>query len=141
MTEYQWFPVTSRSIKCPPEWFPHLQAFIAYLQLRKLSPGTITARSFHLRRVANDLGKPPFDVTVDDLMVWLAGKRIATETQASYVNSIVMFYQWAVKTGRIEKSPAEDLPRGGQRITRRSPSQRTTTASHSLMRPTNASGG
>lgn len=95
---------------CPPDWVPHIEAFSANRRLADQSSHTIELRTAHLRRLAREVGKPPFDLTSTDLEEWLGGHRWSNETVRSVRASIIVFYTWAVASGRIEKSPAADLP-------------------------------
>lgn len=94
----------------PEEWVAPIAAFAASLKLRDLSPQTIAMREYHLRRVARQVSAHPFDVTLDDLTTWMGSQEWKNETARAVRSSLRTFYQWAVKTGRVKESPAEELP-------------------------------
>lgn len=103
-----------RTIDAPDEWAPHLTAWITSLRLRDLSPGTIELRDYQMRRISTALGKPPIEVTLDDLTTYLGSALIDNRwnaaTARSHRNAIRSFYQWAAKTKRIAEDPSADLP-------------------------------
>lgn len=70
---------------------------------------TVRLRTYHLTRLARDFPEPR-DVTTDLLQAWLADKAWKPNTKRSYRASFRAFWSWSVKTGRLEISPAHDLP-------------------------------
>lgn len=73
---------------------------------------TIKLRTYHLRRLASaypDQG--PWSLTLTDLADWLGSHdHWAAETMRSYRASLRSFYDWGVRAGRIDLSPAALLP-------------------------------
>lgn len=101
----------------PVSWAPELDAYLRYLRSVGRPASTVRSRRDQLARFARDhRSLPPFEVTLDDLAEWLAGKRWAAETRRGNRSALVSFYRWAEATGRVELSPAAELPvtRGGQ---------------------------
>lgn len=78
-----------------------------------LKQDTIDMRTYHVRRMAEDVRKPAGVLTSDDLAGWLAGHSWKPNTLASYRASLRSFYSWAVasKESGVEHSPAHELPR------------------------------
>lgn len=95
----------------PPEWDEQITAYIAFRTLEMLSAHTLELREYHLRRLGREIGKPPFDVTLTDLATWVASHKWSPVTYSSVRAGLVGFYEWAVRVGRIGKSPAHDLPK------------------------------
>lgn len=62
-----------------------------------------------LRRFVGD-NPQPWALDADDLVGWLAARRWAPETRRSYRAALRQFYAWGVRAGRLERSPAEELP-------------------------------
>lgn len=52
----------------------------------------------------------PWEVQLEDLLEWAGGQRWSRETRRSVRASLRGFYRWGVSVGRMEASPAEDLP-------------------------------
>lgn len=75
------------------------------------SPETIRTRTDHLRRAARNLNPNPWAVTGPDLITWSGQQTWARETRRSVHNSIRQFYAWAARTGHIDTSPADQLPK------------------------------
>jgi len=114
-------PGESAKIVAAQGWEEHITPWVGSLVMRDLSENTVDIRAYHLRRFSNEVGKPPFEVTLDDLTTW-CGLRIAdgtwsTATAKACRSSLRSFYQWAHKTGRIDHNPAADFPaiRAGER--------------------------
>ncbi|WP_408898636.1 tyrosine-type recombinase/integrase [Nocardioides sp. R1-1] len=74
-----------------------------------MSRETIGLRVYHVSRLA-DVFARPVDVTTDDLIDWLGGHDWKPNTKRSYRASWRAFWRWAVSTGRLDHSPAADLP-------------------------------
>lgn len=71
---------------------------------------TIEQRTYHLGRVAADLGGWPGAVSTADLVEWLGQHDWSPNTRRSYRGTLRAFYAWAVAAGAIEGSPAAALP-------------------------------
>jgi integrase/recombinase XerC len=75
------------------------------------SPGTIALRTFHVRRVLDELGVETLgDVTTEQLVELLANKRWKPNTRRSYRASLRTFFSWARASGLIERSPVDLIP-------------------------------
>lgn len=87
------------------------------------APGTIELRHWHVRNVLRGLGAShrPWDVTVDELVGWLAEQDWKSSTRRSYYSSLRGFYGWARDRGLVETSPAHALPSVKPTRTRASP--------------------
>lgn len=91
-------------------WGILIQAWERYLRASGAPDSTIGQRTYHLRRVAREVGGCPADLTFERLADWLADQRWAPNTRRSYRGSLRAFYRWAVSTGRLTYSPAHELP-------------------------------
>lgn len=95
----------------PPVWDRQIKLYTAFRALDELSPGTIALRTSHLARFAREVDVDPYDVTLDDLVLFFSSHNSWTsETYRVFAASIKGFYRWAVQTKKITESPAEHLP-------------------------------
>ena len=90
-----------------------LMDFTSYMQLRALSPVTITDRIELLDRLALFLAPVlPLDATTQHLVKWQRQfARLAPATVDIYTRHAQAFYRWALADGRITTDPAAGLPR------------------------------
>lgn len=88
-----------------------LQGYRSELIAGGRSPGTITVRLSHARRCLSAVGKPVGAITREDLTGWLAAGEWGPAARASARSSVRSLFAWLAASGRIEHSPAEDLPR------------------------------
>ncbi len=76
-----------------------------------IAVGTYNLRRHYLRRFAATCPSPA-DATRELLLAWLARETWSPETRKSARQSLVTFYAWAHRTGRLPgDNPARDLPR------------------------------
>lgn len=104
-------------------WVVAIAAFKYYLRSIDRSPATIRLRIYYVGRFAADVTKedplhcdpfagPHTGVGVDQISNWLANPHWRAETRKSARASLIAFYTWAVKTGRLTgPNPAADLDR------------------------------
>jgi integrase len=96
-------------------WHLAVDAFARHLRAAGRPSTTIGLRRHQLTRLASDLTSlgcsDPWRVTTDDLVTVMAARRWSIETLRSHRAALVVFYRWAVDTGRIRISPAAMLPR------------------------------
>lgn len=95
----------------PDAWAAPLRDYRASLLAAGRPTTTVAVRMGHLERFARahpSLG--PFDVTLADLLGWLAGQRWAAETRRAWRSTLRDFYRWAEDVGHVEASPADRLP-------------------------------
>lgn len=77
-----------------------------------LLPTTLRTRREHLERLARwARDRPPYSLTVDDLIGWTGSHEWARETRRSVRASLRSFYGWAHLVGRTDENPAALLPR------------------------------
>lgn len=98
----------------PDQWQEPIFAFERHLYSRGMQPSTVRAWGEQLRTFARDHSqRGPFDLTVDDLYEWMAGKRWARETRRARKSMLRTFYGWAVQTKRIraKADPTRNLPK------------------------------
>lgn len=91
-------------------WAREVAAFVAYMGAAGLSSNTIQMRVYHLSRVAAELGGSPASLTVDRLTAWLAAQSWQPNTRRAYRGSLRAFYSWSMAMGRVDLSPAHQLP-------------------------------
>lgn len=89
---------------------PDLDAFLLHLAAAGRAGTTIELRRWHLERLFVWAEVPPFAITEDMIVSYMAQKGWAPETRKSVRASIRSFYQWGVRTKRIKDDPSENLP-------------------------------
>lgn len=107
-------------IIAPEPWPKELTSFDAYLEAKSLPLSTRRMRSYQLRSFAVHVGKPPYDVELDDILGYLSNAAWAANSKAAVRSALRGFYRWAAKTGRIRRNPAKSVeairtPRGHPR--------------------------
>ncbi|WP_026162596.1 tyrosine-type recombinase/integrase [Kribbella catacumbae] len=94
-------------------WVVMIASFTTYLRAADRSAQTIRLRTYWINRLGLECGRgDPLKVTMDDLVSWLANDSWSSETKKSARASVVVFYRWAVVSGRmaVTDNPAVDLP-------------------------------
>ena len=95
----------------PAPWVEPLADYSRYLMGLGRTRTTTETRANAMRRFAREnpsLG--PWDVTFDDLVSWLGGKRWAAETRKLHRDAMRSFYRWAEDSGRATTNPASRIP-------------------------------
>ena len=101
-------------------WETELRAYDAWLATSGQSRGTRKLRLYYLNRFASSNGADsPWNVRLDDLVLFLANDAWSPETRKSARAALRGFYEWGVTAERIPTSPALRLPR--VRVPRSSP--------------------
>lgn len=92
-------------------WSIAIDMWITYLCSAGRSPGTIRLRRYYVERFAAAFVVGPFDLTMDQLVVWLANPDWGQESRKSARASLCSFYGWAVDSDRITDrcNPARKL--------------------------------
>lgn len=102
-------------------WVVAIAAFKFYLRSAERSAGTIRLRTYYVSRFAVDVTRedpfhcdpfagPRTGVGVDQLAGWLANPGWQAETRKSARASLIAFYRWAGKSGRLTgPNPAAEL--------------------------------
>lgn len=96
------------ALPLPPTWAEHAAAWAAHMRAGGRAESTIAVRMGWLRRIASTYADP-FAVTADDLALYLSRSDWSPETKRSARGTAATFYRWAVRTGRTEHNPAEQL--------------------------------
>lgn len=91
-------------------WGPLLIAWEKYLRASGVPETTIGQRTYHVGRLARELGKTPDKITLQHLVDWLAEHDWKPNTRRSYRGSLRAFYAWAIHMGHVKASPAHLLP-------------------------------
>jgi len=97
-------PVSPRMVA----WAQPIAEFCTSLRAGGRCAGTVGVRRCHLFALS-ELYADPWQVTADDLALYLSRTDITPEYRRAMRNSVTTFYRWAAKTGRIELDPAADL--------------------------------
>ncbi|MEU9022325.1 tyrosine-type recombinase/integrase [Actinomadura sp. NPDC048394] len=87
-----------------------VREYLTRLHLKGRSPRTITEYRRRLTRLADSLEASFQEATPDDLLRWRTGLQHSDTTISAYANTARTFFAWLARTGRIEQSPADDLP-------------------------------
>lgn len=91
-------------------WDDAISAYLMFCLVGGHSPGTIRLRRHYLHLLASRL-PAPWSVTGDDLIGALACTSWSPETRKSARSAVRSFYAWAVESGKLDRSPAERLPK------------------------------
>lgn len=123
---YRWAQISGRILADPTEcvsyralrlpvpaaWEQPLTAYERHLYAKGAAPATVRAHLEQMRSFARENASlDPFQITVDDLYEWMAGKRWARETRRGRKVTLRGFYEWAVDTDRIATNPTDKLPK------------------------------
>lgn len=100
----------TRAKSIPTEWLPPLEGFLTHLKAVGRPDTTIGTRRQQIAQLSRAVGKPPAEVTYDDLIEYHAGRSWALDTRRGHRNAAVAFFRWAHATGRIPTDPAADMP-------------------------------
>lgn len=93
-------------------WLLAITAWEMWLRAANRPETTLYLRTYQLRRLAADhAGRGPYDLGLDDLVLWLAAHDWKPETRRAYRASLRSFYGWAQLAGHVVTSPAGLLPR------------------------------
>ncbi len=96
----------------PPQWAREIHAYLRAERAQGRPASTLRLRRAQLERLGREHPSlEPYELSLDDLLEWLGGKRWAAETRRGHRSAVVAFYRWAEATGRVEASPAAALPR------------------------------
>lgn len=90
-------------------WDAAVSDYTVSMRAANRSPGTIRLHQHYLRRVRVSV-RAPWAATTDQLTAALAVPRWSAETRKSARGTIVAFYTWGCRTGRIPVNPASGLP-------------------------------
>lgn len=94
-----------------PLWASEIESWSTALRAAGRSEQTIGLRTYHLRRLAGWAGpRPPWSLTLDDLLMWTGSQRWRSETRRSYRSSLRAFWRWGVLTERTVRDVAALLP-------------------------------
>jgi integrase len=101
----------AQQLDVPEQWREPLRAYRSYLRSTGHPETTVRTRGDQIRRFARDHASlDPFDVTLDDLIEWMAGKRWSVEYRRGNRGTLQSFYRWAEDTGRTDENPAQRMP-------------------------------
>lgn len=88
-----------------------LAHYTTHLRAAGRSPGTISLRVRHAKRMLTYVGKPPAMVALGDIEEWIAGHDWAASTHRSVVASMRLYFGWlGTDTADGLKSPPEPRP-------------------------------
>ncbi len=92
----------------PGRWAEPVTAWLAHLRAGGRSPGTVRVRRTWLAMLASTYANP-WQLTADDLALFLSRSDWTPETRKSARASLRGFYRWAEHTERIRANPAARL--------------------------------
>jgi site-specific recombinase XerD len=97
------------------EEYPEVAAFLTYLRLKNLAPGTIGSYKGMLRGLIRHLGeRSPKDASTAQLRSYVAElqqRELAAETVRKHVSALKAFYAFLREEGCIEGDPSQRIPR------------------------------
>jgi site-specific recombinase XerD len=100
------------SLLTPPSWVEPLTLYLAWLVASAAPATTVKLRGYHLRRFASRTGLAPFQVTLNDLVDYLASEPAwGLSTRRSHRTTLRAFYSWAALVGHMPADPSHGLPR------------------------------
>lgn len=92
-------------------WQDAIEEWMVFLRATSKPETTIGLRNYQMRRFARDhKDTPPWLVTLDHMLVWLASFNWQPETRRSYRATLRSFYHFGHVTGRIDHDPSALLP-------------------------------
>lgn len=93
----------------PLTWNQLLADFDTHQRAAGRSPGTIRLYRYRIQILAETVRRPD-DVTADLLLNLMGNPTWKPETRRSVRSAYCTFFAWAVKSGRLESNPADQLP-------------------------------
>lgn len=96
-------------IAIPESWQEWLGAYLAREAVSRPTT-TRKLRSYHLRRFAQNVGRPPGDVTPGEILAHIDNPDWGPAYRRSVLGSLRSFYRWARRAGLVTLDPAEDIP-------------------------------
>lgn len=98
-------------IRTPDAWQEPLNTYLAWLRGTKRAEGTIYQHSYRLRRFAVDSGHPPWPVTVEQLVSYMATLDRLSPAGMRTVRQVLRgFYAWGHVVGRWHHNPGQHIP-------------------------------
>ena len=91
------------------DWRVILTSYETHQRAQRRSERTIEGRRNLLNAIARDTGKPPADITLDDLLARM-GRGIAASSMQRERSDLQSFFGWAKERHYIPKNPAKKLP-------------------------------
>lgn len=94
----------------PESWTQPIREYDEWLRAAGRPRSTRYQRSYRLRALAVALGGDPWSVTLEQLLEYQSNEDWGAHYRRSVRSAVRAFYDWAVATERIERSPARLLP-------------------------------
>lgn len=95
---------------------------LTWMEVKNLSPLTITGRRCALERLARHLNGPILYATPDDLYGWQVQRtrELKPATRRTELSNVREFYRWACREGYIDRDPTIrlEMPRAPRRLPR-----------------------
>lgn len=98
-------------IPVPDAWADAIRHFISNLERGGSPRPTITLRSYHLRRLAADVGGDPWAITTRHLDEHIDRHEWSPSTIKAFRSSVREFYRWAMLRELTDRNPGDLLPR------------------------------
>lgn len=93
----------------PAEWVPDMDAWVAWMRVKRYSRGTIENWWYQVSQLARSSGKPPTSVRTEDIMAWV-GRGVGTEAMRAGRSAASCFFKWMQAMGRREDDPSKLVP-------------------------------
>lgn len=90
-------------------WSAAITDFILAQEAVNIARTSQYTRRQHLAHVAARVSVGPWELTVDDLVMYLADQEWARETRRGRINTLRAFYAWGVSTGRAAADPTAGI--------------------------------
>ena len=98
-------------ITTPPSWSAWLDLYLQWQLAERKPITTRKLRSYHIRRFASETELPPTEVTLDDIVDFMAENAHWSANYArSYTTTLRTFFRFARKRGLRADDPALDAP-------------------------------
>lgn len=85
-----------------------IEAWLDTYRAAGRSAGTVRARASYVRTLARELD--PLTLTADELLAYLASRRLSPEGRKSMVVALRSFYRWCHRRGLVDVDLAAELP-------------------------------
>ena len=95
----------------PVEWQEALDAYLAWLRSIRRAESTVKQHSYHLRRYAATTGRPPWPVTLEQLIAYLGTLDHLGGDALRLTRQVLRgFYKWGHLVGRAQSDPSIGMP-------------------------------
>ena len=93
----------------PTEWIPWMDSWVADMRVHGNTHNTIESWWYQIGHLARYTGKPPQDMTSEDIIAWL-GRGVSLAAMRTNRNAATSFFGWATRSGLTDDDPMERVP-------------------------------